>query len=219
MHHRGGEITIRGSQRGLIGAQQPLGNRKNDVVHPCIHVIFEENFFCAFGLMHLGVIRQIVRDGLVAMAQITGPVRGIHYFHRRHVTLLRRSVLRRKRQSILNRRHVLLEDVQLAAFGVIADQYSGSVGRLHAEQSVQVTLVLKVIEGGIIAGTITGLSTVDPDIRDGRLSGDDLSFFVNIDHDGETVRMVFAGRVSGEEMQLDMKMDTGWTGHLTVKRS
>lgn len=87
-------------------------------------------------------------------------------------------------------------------------------------QTVPVTIELKSAADGLVVGTVQGMSTSDPDIRDGKVAGDDLSFFINVDFEGEAARLVFKGKVTGDEIHFDMRMDTGgWGAQLSVKKS
>jgi hypothetical protein len=94
-------------------------------------------------------------------------------------------------------------------------------GSLDANgRSTPVTLELKSVESGLVTGVVQGFPTPDSDVRDGRIDGNNLSFFINIDYEGEAARLVFKGTVSGNEIDLDMRMDTGgWGAHLTLKKS
>ena len=141
MHHRGCEITVARSLRGLVRAQQALGNRENDVSDSRVHEILEKDFLRAFLLMNPRIVGKIIGYSLIAMPQITGAERSIHHFHRRAVTGLRRSVLGRERKRVLNRRHVFLEKSQLLALFLVANHDRGAIRSFHAEQIVQIDFV------------------------------------------------------------------------------
>ena len=66
--------------------------------------------------MHSRVVGQIVGHCLIAVVQIARAERSVHHLHRCLQAMLRRPVRCRQRQSILNVRHILPEQRQLAAF-------------------------------------------------------------------------------------------------------
>src|SRR5713226_7344615 len=59
-----------------------------------------------------------------AVATYTRAKGRVHHFHRRQVAALRGPVRGRKRQRILNVRHVFLIERQLLAFGFVTNQHS-----------------------------------------------------------------------------------------------
>ena len=71
MHHGGREITVRGCERGFVGAHQSLGDGQNDVIHARVHKILKENFLRPFLLVDARIVRQIIGHCLVAVAQVS----------------------------------------------------------------------------------------------------------------------------------------------------
>jgi hypothetical protein len=86
-------------------------------------------------------------------------------------------------------------------------------------QPVPLTFVMKTAEG-VVTGTVDGLPTPNVEIKEGKIDGDDLSFSVNIDYQGNPVKLVLKGKVSGDEIKFDMGTDDGsWSTQLTAKKS
>ncbi len=88
VHHDHRQVSLHRCERGLIRPHEKLGDRQNDVVHARIHVVLEEDALASFLLVNAGIIRKVVSDRLITMAQITSAERGIHHFHRRLTSLL-----------------------------------------------------------------------------------------------------------------------------------
>ncbi len=104
--------------------------------------------------MNARIVRQIVGDGLIAVAQIARAIWRVHHLHRRGVTLLRRPVLRREWQRVLDVGNVLLEHRELPALLFVAHQHRRAVRGLHAEEIVEIGLVrgvddveLRILQG------------------------------------------------------------------------
>lgn len=86
-------------------------------------------------------------------------------------------------------------------------------------KTVSVTLEMKAIDDGVVIGALRGLGTPDPDIRDGQIDGNALSFFINYEEEGQQARLVGKGTVSSDEIDLDLRMDTGsWGAHVILKK-
>ncbi len=141
MHHCCRQVAFGGRERGLVSAQQSLGDRKNHVIHARVHEILEENFLRAFLLVNTRIVRQIVGHRLIAVAQIAGAIRRVHHFHGREMTSFGGTILGRQRQRILNVGDIFLEDVEFAALFIIADEDGGAVGSFHAQQIVEISFV------------------------------------------------------------------------------
>jgi hypothetical protein len=84
---------------------------------------------------------------------------------------------------------------------------------------VPVTLNLK--NGGeSVTGTVEGLPTSPTDIKDGKLEGDAVSFWIMIDYEGNPVKLVYKGKVTGDEIQFSFGTEDGsWGTDLKVKRA
>ncbi|MBZ5726225.1 MAG: hypothetical protein LAP87_14655 [Acidobacteriia bacterium] len=85
--------------------------------------------------------------------------------------------------------------------------------------SVPLTFNLKS-SGGALTGTVEGLPTTPVDIHDGKLDGDTVTFWLTTDYQGQTYKLVYKGKVSGDQIQFTFGTDDGsWGAELTAKKS
>ena len=85
--------------------------------------------------------------------------------------------------------------------------------------SVPLTLNLKN-SAEAVTGTVDGLPTPAAQIQDGKLQGESVTFWISIDYQGQPVKLVYKGKVSGDEIQFTFGTEDGsWGTELTVKRS
>jgi len=83
---------------------------------------------------------------------------------------------------------------------------------------VPLTINLK-IDGAKVTGTVEGLPTTPAEIHDGALAGDTVTFWVNSDYQGQTYKLVYKGKVAGDQISFDFGTEDGsWSAPLTVKR-
>ena len=84
--------------------------------------------------------------------------------------------------------------------------------------SVPVTLNLKA-DGATLTGTIEGLPTTPADIHDGKIAGDTVTFWTNTDYEGQTYKLVFNGKINGDQIDFSFGTDDGsWGTTLSAKR-
>ncbi|MBZ5544095.1 MAG: hypothetical protein LAO07_10510 [Acidobacteriia bacterium] len=75
-------------------------------------------------------------------------------------------------------------------------------------------------EGSKLTGTMVGSDGKERPINDGKLESDALSFTVDSEWQGEAIKLVMKGKVSGEEIELRVDTDDGaWGTDLVLKRS
>lgn len=85
--------------------------------------------------------------------------------------------------------------------------------------AVPVTFDLKSSEG-TITGTVSGLPTPNVEIKDGKLDGGTLTFWIGIEYQGNPVKLVLNGKLSGDQIAFTMGTEGGeWSVQLTAKRS
>ncbi len=85
--------------------------------------------------------------------------------------------------------------------------------------SVPLTFNLKS-SGGAVTGTIDGLPTPAAKIQDGKVEGEAVSFWINIDYEGQTIKLVYKGKVSADQIQFSFgTADGSWGTEVTAKRS
>lgn len=85
--------------------------------------------------------------------------------------------------------------------------------------AVPVTFDMKVAEG-TVTGTVDGLPTPKVEIKDGKVDGDSVSFWIGITYQGNPVKLVLKGKASGDEIQFSMGTEGGeWSTQITAKKS
>ena len=67
--------------------------------------------------------------------------------------------------------------------------------------SVPVTFNLKS-SGDAVTGTIDGLPTPNAEIKEGKLQGQDMSFWITIEYQGQNIKLVYKGKLSGDEIKF-----------------
>lgn len=85
--------------------------------------------------------------------------------------------------------------------------------------AVPLTFDMKA-DGDALTGTVSGLPTPKVDIKDGKVDGDALSFWVGIEFQGNPIKLVVKGKVSGDEIKFNIGTEGGeWGTELTAKKS
>jgi|SRR5215510_959628 len=74
-------------------------------------------------------------------------------------------------------------------------------------QLQETTFTLKV-EGDKLTGTVSGRQGDTP-IADGKISGDDISFTVTRERQGNTIKQVYKGKVAGDEIKFTRSTEGG----------
>ncbi len=117
----------------------------------------------------------------------------------------------------------------VAAMTIMAADVSGKwtyeqAGR-NGGPSRQVTITLKA-EGNTLTGSVPGFSREGEappvEITNGKVDGDNVSFEVKREFNGNTMVTKYEGKVSGDEMKLKITRDTRngpMTNEVTAKRS
>ncbi len=101
----------------------------------------------------------------------------------------------------------------LSVSAVAADVTGKWVAQLPGRggETMESTFNLKV-EGEKLTGTVVGPMGNENPISDGKISGDDLSFVIKVNFQGNEMKMLYKGKVSGDEMKLTMEMEGGMGG-------
>jgi autotransporter translocation and assembly factor TamB len=75
-------------------------------------------------------------------------------------------------------------------------------------------------DSGKVTGTMQGSDGKDRPVNEGKLEGDDISFSVESEWQGDPITLVFKGKISGDEMQLRVDTKDGdWGTDLTARRA
>src|SRR5712692_1722935 len=64
-------------------------------------------------------------------------------------------------------------------------------------------------DGGSLTGTMSGMQGNEIAISDGKVSGDDISFSVSMSFNGNDVKLLFKGKVSGSEIKFTREREGG----------
>lgn len=75
-------------------------------------------------------------------------------------------------------------------------------------------------DGAKLAGTMAGADGKERPINEGKLEGDDLSFSVDSEWQGNAIKLVMKGKVAGEKINLRVDTDDGaWGTDLVLTRA
>lgn len=75
------------------------------------------------------------------------------------------------------------------------------------------------VDGSALTGTISGGRGGDVTISNGKVDGDNVSFDVTREFQGNSMTMHYTGTVSGDELKLKMEGGRGGAREITAKRS
>jgi hypothetical protein len=74
-------------------------------------------------------------------------------------------------------------------------------------------------DNNAITGTMLGADGKEHPIVEGKVDADNISFTVNSEWQGNPVKLLVKGKVSGDQMQLNIATDNGyWSTDATVKK-
>ena len=74
------------------------------------------------------------------------------------------------------------------------------------DQSFPLTYAFKV-DGEKLTGTVTGPQGDPLQLKDGKITGDKISFYVNVDMGGNLAKFASEGVIKGEEITLTTKVE------------
>ncbi len=84
--------------------------------------------------------------------------------------------------------------------------------------SVPAVINLKVA-GTDVTGTVVVPTGPPSEIRDGKVDGENVTFWMNSDYEGTTYKVVFKGKVAGDHIDFSFGTDDGsWGTTMTVKK-
>ena len=113
---------------------------------------------------------------------------------------------------------VLSAILSLAAFAAdITGEWTGNMQM--GDQAFPLSYAFKV-DGAKLTGTVTGPQGDPLEIKEGKISGDKISFYVQVDMGGQMAKFASEGVIKGEEITLTTKSDMGdfGGGSMTLKR-
>lgn len=108
----------------------------------------------------------------------------------------------------------------LAAVAVFAADATGKwVAQVPGRngQMREVTFNLKA-DGSSLGGTVSGRQG-DVQISDGKIDGDSLSFSQVMEFNGNSVKLIYKGKISGDEIKFTREREGGEPVEFTAKRA
>jgi hypothetical protein len=119
-----------------------------------------------------------------------------------------------KRNSVLAGLIVLIV-AGLASAADVTGKWQGAFA--FQDQSVPLTLDLK--GSSTVTGTITGLPSGVAEIKEGKLEGENLTFWIMTEYQGSPIKLVYKGKVSKEEIKFAFGTEDGaWGTEFTAKK-
>lgn len=110
----------------------------------------------------------------------------------------------------------LLAMAGLAAAADLTGKWQGSF--TFQDQAVPLTLDLK--GESAITGTVTGLPAGAAEIKDGKLDGDSVTFWIMTEYQGNPIKLVYKGKVAGSEIKFAFGTEDGsWGTEFTAKKA
>jgi len=84
--------------------------------------------------------------------------------------------------------------------------------------SVPLVLTLKAADTSV-TGTVEGLPNSPAEIHEGKIDGNAVTFWINTDYQGQTYKLVYKGKISGDTIDFDFGTDDGsWGTTVSMKR-
>jgi len=119
-----------------------------------------------------------------------------------------------KRNLVVSGMLILLASLAWAA--ELTGKWEGSFR--YNDQPVPLSIELKGTTE--ISGTVTGMPGGVAQIKEGKLDGETLSFWILIDFQGNPVKIVYKGKVNGSEIRFMLGTEDGaWGTELVAKKS
>jgi hypothetical protein len=119
-----------------------------------------------------------------------------------------------KRNALLT--GLLLLIAGLAAAADLTGKWQGSFK--FNEQEVPLTVELKGATD--VTGTVSGLPSGVATIKDGKLDGDNLTFWLMTEYQGSPIKLVYKGKVAGSEIKFTFGTEDGsWGTEFVAKKS
>ena len=111
---------------------------------------------------------------------------------------------------------ILLLLATLASASDVAGKWQGSFS--FNDQSVPLTFDLKGATE--ITGTVEGLPSGAAQIKEGKLEGENLTFFIMTEYQGSPIKLVYRGKVKEGEINFEFGTEDGsWGTTLVAKKA
>ena len=107
----------------------------------------------------------------------------------------------------------------LAAVLSAADVSGKWKGSFDAAGNMQDIVFNLKADGATLTGSVSGVPQ-DPQIKDGKIQGDKVTFWFMTEYQGNPIKLICSGQLSGDEIHFTMGLDDGnWSTEFVVKRS
>lgn len=74
--------------------------------------------------------------------------------------------------------------------------------------------------GATVTGKVNGLPTPDCEIKDGKIDGETITFWLNTEYQGNPIKLVYNGKISGDKIDFTMGTeDGGFSVQFPVKKA
>jgi hypothetical protein len=85
--------------------------------------------------------------------------------------------------------------------------------------AVPLTFDLKS-SGAALTGRVSGLPTENCEIKDGKIDGSTVTFWLITDYHGDAIKLVYTGKISGDQIDFTMATeDGGFSVNFPAKKS
>ena len=107
----------------------------------------------------------------------------------------------------------------MAAMAAAADMTGTWAGSFKFnDENVPIKVALK--GDSEITGTVEGLPGGTAQIKDGKLQGDNVTFWITIDYQGSPLKLVYKGKVAGDEIKFEFGTEDGsWGAQFIAKKA
>lgn len=85
-------------------------------------------------------------------------------------------------------------------------------------QTREMTIELKA-DGAALTGTVSGMRGQANPISEGKVTGDEISFVVATERNGNTMKQTYTGKVAGDEIKMKRQGQRGEPVEFTAKRA
>ena len=119
----------------------------------------------------------------------------------------------------MKRARFLLLLMVLLATGLTAADVNGKWKGSMQQGDRELTFDFKT-DGDKLTGTVSGLIEKALEIKDGKVQGDTISFWVMSEYQGQPVKLVYKGQASASEIRFSMGTEDGaWGTEVAAKRA
>ena len=109
----------------------------------------------------------------------------------------------------------LLATLLLAAD--ISGKWKGTLTGADQERPLTFDLTVKA---DTVTGTVSGLADHALEVKDGKVTGDVVTFWVQSEYQGQPVKLMYKGQISGSEIHFNISNEEGsWSTDLVAKKS